>query len=62
VVILHVYKIMELATNKFKSGGLHEEHVLATWNLGHYLNIFLYTQGKEEKPVSRWSLAVPSEY
>ena len=44
---------MELATNKFKSGGLHEEHVLATWNLGHYLNIFLYTQGKEEKPVSR---------
>ena len=25
---------MKLATKKFKSGGLHEKHVVATWNLG----------------------------
>ena len=24
---------MKLVTNKFKSGGLHEKHVVATWNL-----------------------------
>jgi len=32
---------MKLVTNKFKSGGLHEEHVVATWNLGNHLNICL---------------------
>jgi len=30
---------MKLATTKFKSGGLHEKHVVATWNLGNHLNI-----------------------
>jgi predicted ATP-dependent Lon-type protease len=30
---------MKLATNKFKSGGLHEKHVVATWNLGNELSI-----------------------
>jgi len=25
---------MKLVTNKFKSGGLHEKHVVATWNVG----------------------------
>ena len=25
---------MKLVTTKFKSGGLHEKHVVATWNLG----------------------------
>jgi len=25
---------MKLVTNKFKSGGLHEKHVVATWDLG----------------------------
>ena len=25
---------MKLLTTKFKSGGLHEKHVVATWNLG----------------------------
>jgi len=25
---------MKLVTNKFKSGGLHEKHVVRTWNLG----------------------------
>ena len=32
---------MKLVTNKFKSGGLHEKHVVATWNLGNYLSICL---------------------
>ena len=27
---------MKLVTNKFKSGGLHEKHVVATWNLGNH--------------------------
>ena len=30
---------MKLVTNKFKSGGLHEEHVVATWNRGNHLSI-----------------------
>jgi hypothetical protein len=43
VVILHVYKYMKLITNKFtcRSGGLHEKHVVATWNLGNRLSIRL---------------------
>jgi len=28
-----------LVTNKFKSGGLHEKHVVATWNVGNHLSI-----------------------
>ena len=32
---------MKLVTTKFKSGGLHEKHVVATWNLGNHLSIFL---------------------
>jgi hypothetical protein len=39
VVILHVYKNMKLVTTEFKSGGLHEKHVVATWNLVNYLRI-----------------------
>jgi len=39
VVILHVHKYgkggeKKKVTRKFKSGGLHERHVVATWNLG----------------------------
>jgi len=30
-----------LFTNKFKPGGLHEKHVVATWNLGNHLSICL---------------------
>jgi len=30
---------MKSVTNKFKSGGLHEKHVVATWNLGNRLSI-----------------------
>ena len=31
----------KLVTNKFKSGELHEKHVVATWNLGNHLSICL---------------------
>jgi len=53
---------MKLVTNKFKSGGLHEEHLVATSNFGNHLSICLETQGNQEKPVSRWPVAGPSEY
>ena len=32
---------MKLVTTRFKSGGLHEKHVVATWNVGNNLNICL---------------------
>ena len=48
---------MKLVTNKLKLGGLHEKHVVATWNLGNHLSICLYTQGNQEKSVSMWSVA-----
>jgi len=53
---------MKLVTNKFKSGGLYEKHVVATWNVGNHLSICLYTQGNQEKRMSRWPVAGPSEY
>ena len=53
---------MKLVTNKFKSGGLHEKHVLTTSNLRNHLSICLYTQGKQGNPVSRWPVAEPTEY
>ena len=53
---------MKLVTTKFKSGGLHEKHVVATWNVGNYLSICFWAQGNQEKPVSRWPVAGPSEY
>jgi hypothetical protein len=58
---LHVYKYKKLIINKFtfKAGGLHETHVVATWNLGNHLSIRLYIQGNQEKPVSRWPVAGP---
>ena len=28
---------MKLFTTRFKSGGLHEKHVVATWNVGNHL-------------------------
>ena len=46
-------------TGKFKSGGLHEKHVVATWKLGNHISIRLKTQGNQEKPVSRWPVAGP---
>jgi len=32
---------MKLVTNKFKSGRLHEKHVVATWNVGNRLSVCL---------------------
>ena len=32
---------MKLVTKKFKSGGLHEKHVVATWNVGNRLSVCL---------------------
>jgi hypothetical protein len=49
-------------TREFKSGGLHERHVVATLKLGNHLSIRLETQGNQEKPVSRWPVAGPSGY
>jgi len=31
--------IMKLVTTKYDSGGLHEKHVVATWNPGNHLII-----------------------
>jgi len=53
---------MKLITNKLKSGGVREKHVVATWNLGNHLSIYLQTQGNQEKPVSRWPVTEPSGY
>ena len=30
---------MKSVTNKFKSVGLHEKHVVVTWNVGNHLSI-----------------------
>ena len=32
---------MKLVITKFKSGGLHEKHVVATWNVGNRVSICL---------------------
>jgi hypothetical protein len=53
---------MKLVKNKFMSGGLYEKHVVATWNLAKHLSICFWTQGNQEKLVSRWPVAGPSEY
>jgi hypothetical protein len=51
VVTLHLKYVKP---TKFKTGVLHEKHVVATWNLGSHLSIYLQTQGNQKKPVSRW--------
>jgi len=61
VVIMRVHKY-ELGSKKFKSGGLHEKHVVSTWSLGHHLSIHLQTQENQEKPVPRWPVVGPSGY
>ena len=32
---------IKLITTKFKSGGLHEKHVVSTWNFWNHLSIYL---------------------
>jgi len=50
---------MKLVTTKFNKC---EKHVVATWNFGNYFSICFSAQGNQEKPVSRWPVAGPSEY
>ena len=39
---------MKLVTTKFKSEGLHEKHVVATWNLENHLSIcFMHRETKK---------------
>ena len=46
VVILHSMIIMQLVTTEFKSGGLHEKHVEATWKGGEPSQHSLLDAGK----------------
>jgi len=39
--LFYMYTNMKLVTNKFKSGGLHEKHVVATGNVGNRLSVCL---------------------
>ena len=43
---------MKLVTNKFNSGGLHEKHVVATWNLGK-ISAFAYRHRETKKNLYR---------
>ena len=52
VVILHVHKYEKKVTRKFKSGGLHEKHVVATWKLGNHL-AFAYRHRENKKNLCR---------
>ena len=51
VVILHVHKYekKKKVTRKFKSGGLHEKHVVAAWKLGEPSQHSLVDTGKPRK-------------
>ena len=44
---------MKSVTTGFKSGGLHEKHVVATWNVGNHLSAFAYRQRETEKNLCR---------
>jgi hypothetical protein len=39
--LLCTYINMKQGSKKFKSGGLHEKHAIATWSLGNHLSICL---------------------
>jgi len=39
VVIFQCKQNIKLVTTRFKFGGLHEKHVVATWNVGNHLSI-----------------------
>jgi len=44
---------MKSVTTKFKSEGLHEKHVVATWNLGNRLAAFAYRHRETKKNMCR---------
>jgi hypothetical protein len=58
-IIVVALTAKELNIDELKSGGLHEKHAVATWNVepSQYL---LKDRGKPRKPVSRWPVAGPS--
>ena len=39
--LFYMHTKYENGFTKFKSGGLHEKHVVATWNVGNHLSICL---------------------
>jgi len=39
--LFYMYTNMKKVTRKFKSGGLHEKLVVATWKMGNHLSIRL---------------------
>ena len=51
---------MKLVITKFNSGGLHEKHVVATWNRGNRLSVCLQAQGNQEKPVTKEKPVAPN--
>jgi len=49
---------MKLVTDKFKSGGLHEKHVVATWNLGTISAfVFRHRETEGHRETNSWSTA-----
>ena len=52
---------MKKVIREFKSGGLYEKHVVATCKLRNHLSIRFETQANQEKPVSMWLVAGPSD-
>ena len=44
---------MKSVTHKFKSGGLYEKHVVATWNIGNHLSAFAYRHRETKKNLCR---------
>ena len=44
---------MKSVTTRFKSGGLHKKHVVATWNVGNRLAAFAYRHRETEKNLCR---------
>ena len=44
---------MKLVATRFKSGGLHEKHVVATWNVGNRLAAFDYRHRETKKNLCR---------
>ena len=43
---------MQLVTTRFKSGGLHEKHVVGIWNVGN-VSAFAYRHRETEKNLCR---------
>ena len=53
LVIFTCIQNMKLVTTEFKSAGLHEKHVVATWNFGNRLSAFAYRHRETERNLCR---------